>query len=286
MTVYIGRYTAGDFFRFPSANDIETSLEMCDQLASCPYIKPHNAEISFESFPPFYLYNNWEGQILASDDVHFRLDLQGKPSNLIARDIVWRDARPPEELISKLKHFCQWQLQFGSEGSKRITRTANAAIADYRSKHKGSIAGVMLAMNHRITLDDFKAALRYSFENNSETGRSFGVVISDAIEEPTLPPSLFSSLPKAEFRCSTHDLDSEYCKTKPAKRKFVLIFPSLTVRARYTPKEQVWRSPSSRITISEQYIVRCPACGAALEYIGDLPMSTPRPAPEWTIWVE
>ncbi|WP_342245374.1 hypothetical protein [Pseudomonas sp. OTU5201] len=286
MTVYIGRYTAGDFFRFPSASDIETGLEMCDQLISCPYIKPQGAEISFEAFPPFYLYNNWEGQILAPDDSHFRLDLQGKPSNLVTREIIWRDTRPPEELIGKLKHFCQWQLQFGSEGSKRITRTTNAAVVDYRSKHKGSIAGVMQAMNHRITLDDFKAALSYSFENNTENGRTFGVVVSDAIEEPTPPASLFSSLPKAEFRCSTHDMKSEYCKTKPARKTFVLIFPSQTIRKRYTPTEHISRGPWGSIRTSEQTLLRCPACAAHLEYVRDLPMSAPRPEPEWIIWVE
>jgi hypothetical protein len=279
MTVYIGRYEAGDFFRFPSTADIQTALTMCEQLVTCPSIKLRDAEIWFDGVPPHYAYTNWEGQILAPDDTHFRLDLQGKPSNMVPGQIVWHGAQPPAELVNGLKHFSQWQLQFGSEGSQRLTRTADAAKPGYRTKYKGAIAGVMQAMNNRIALADFQNALQYSFECNAEDGRSFGVVISDRIEKPVLPPSLYSTLPKARFRCSSNEENSfAHCATKINGRTFVLVFATALDKFRYTKPHGM---------LNEIDFKRCPVCSLPLNLLADLPMGAPRPPkPEDIIWVD
>jgi hypothetical protein len=208
MPTYIGEYNAGDFFRFPTSSDKETAVDMCDRIGECASFTADGLRLRFSGVGPTQSYVNWEGRIVdksAKEEKSFRLDLQAKAINFNAAAVVWDGTAPDAQTIASINHLCQWQLQFGSKG-ERLTKGNNASVANYRVNHKGAVAGVMLAMDHWITIDDFKRALQFSFDKNAGltgTGSCFAVLASSERYVPPIPVAVALPGPKASYICNT-----------------------------------------------------------------------------------
>ncbi|QQZ44377.1 hypothetical protein IF690_12880 [Pseudomonas sp. SK3(2021)] len=231
MPVYIGEYNAGDFFRFPSTGDKKTAVDMCDRIAECGNFVAGTQGLRFSGAGPQQSYANWEGRIYdesAKEEKSFRLDLQAKAVNFNAQSVIWSGTPPGAEVIASIDHLCQWQLQFGFKGD-RLTKKNNAAIGNYRVNHKGAVAGVMLAMDHWITIDDFKNALQFSFDRNAGetgTGSCFAVLASSDRYVAPVPVAAASSSPKASYTCG-----NTYCEFKDQIQ--IAVFQTFPLKTKY-----------------------------------------------------
>lgn len=253
MTAYVGRYVSGDFFRCPTGGDVSEAIEMCDHVVNCPFIITGPKGICFKSDPPDYTYTNWEGAILG-EDANYRLDLQGKPHNVNVSAMVWQGV-PPQ--AARPAHWAQWQLQFGPQGAERITKTKNARVPGYRTKFKGALAGVMMAMNRWISIQNFKDALQTSFEANANNGSTFGTVTSDVVWG--------YDLPRVVFHCSANSCDDD----------FTVVFANGSVRHRH-----IQNMPTIGLSRGMNAIYtafRCPNCrtNTYVNIVRDLPNGQP-----------
>ncbi|RON85227.1 hypothetical protein [Pseudomonas fluorescens] len=230
MPVYLGEYDAGDFFRFPSSSDKKTAMDMCERIGECGNFVVDGQRLRFHGTGPQQVYVNWEGRIYddAKEEQSYRLDLQAKAVNFNVKSVIWSGTAPGADVISSIEHLCQWQLQFGFKGD-RLTKKNNAAISNYRINYKGAVAGVMLAMDHWITIDDFKSALQFSFDRNAgEDGKGscFAVLASSDRYVAPVAVAVASSSPKASYICN-----ATYCELHGHNQ--IGAFLSFPLKAKY-----------------------------------------------------
>jgi hypothetical protein len=268
MKIYLGAYQAGDFFRYPTSKDVKTALAMCEQLIKCPNIIHRSNDICFVSEPPYHYYANWEGQIKDPEDPHFRLDLQGKPVNFDVGKVQWKEKKEEEvHPDAKAKHWAEWQLQFGSQKAERLT-SKHGKSTGYRDKHKGALAGVMLAQCRWVPLDAFQQAMLESFKLISTGQNIFGVLTSDEVYAPPKKKLDPNTLPKALFFCE----EDKCAGYKLESFMVTAVFANILVKNRYVKSTaySLFGGKGQYSSTTYSGSLKCPKCGKALHLMDDL----------------
>jgi len=122
----------------------------------------------------------WEGHIVSEQYNHLRIDYQGQTGDVDTTAIIWENGSNGHTGDAKRIPFGNWQVQFGPENAKRKTFTKSAKDGlkgDDLQKHKGSIAGIHMALENDFTIQEIQRAFQLSYAGSGEGGNTFGVLM-------------------------------------------------------------------------------------------------------------
>lgn len=120
----------------------------------------------------------WEGHIVSANHPHLRIDLQGLTEARTTNGVTWQGGSNALQGDASPIRYANWQVQFGPHGKNRINFAANRALTGAQLQdHKGSIAGIHMALANDFTIADCQRAFRLSYAGCMQSGNLFGVLL-------------------------------------------------------------------------------------------------------------
>lgn len=130
----------------------------------------------------------WEGHIVSEVHDHLRIDMQGLTEPRNTAGVTWQAGSAARGDDATPIRYANWQIQFGPHGANRIAFAAQRSLTGAQlQSHKGSIAGIHMALANDFTIAEIQRAFQLSYTGCAATGNVFGLLLpTGAYTEPVI----------------------------------------------------------------------------------------------------